>query len=394
MSSKKIGIILFPPKKRKKASVLVEFSVFLFDKIIERMSIKSVVHILLSLFIVSLIACTSEQRKSLEPIPVAIGTTNEIVVVADQAVWDGPVGDSVRYYFEAPYILLPQPEPMFDLRHFTMKELRQEPLRKQLRTYLLLGDLQDEDSVTSKEIRGDLRAENIRRAKEDASFSSTAGRNKWAQGQLLIYLFGYGQEALIDNVRKNFPIIAQKVNNFDIEQVDASAYVMGSNDVLTGKIREKLGFTINVPSDYKLAIEDGNFMWLRKETRQLSSNIMLYKIPYTDKAQLTKDGIKAIRNELGEKYITTDIEGAFMQINDEDLPLFVENVRVNGQFGIEARGIWDIENDFMGGPFLSYLILNPDTNELLFIDGFVHAPSKGKRDFMQQLAYVLKSVKF
>ena len=166
------------------------------------MTIKSFVTIFLGIILLGLWSCTVDQRKSLEPIPVAMGTTNEIVVVADQNVWDGPVGDSLRYYFEAPYLILPQPEPIFDLRHFTMEELREKPLRKQLRTYLLLGDLGDEDSTIGKVIRQDLRAENVRRAKDDQSFSSTAGRNKWAQGQLLVYLFGYGQEALLDNIRK------------------------------------------------------------------------------------------------------------------------------------------------------------------------------------------------
>ena len=358
------------------------------------MTIKSFVTILSGIILLSLLSCTADQRKSLEAVPVAIGTTNEIVVVADQNVWDGPVGDSLRYYFEAPYLILPQPEPIFDLRHFTMEELRQKPLRKQLRTYLLLGDLQDEDSTIGKVIRQDLRAENVRRAKDDQSFSSTAGRNKWAQGQLLVYLFGYGQEALLDNIRKNYPAIAQKVNSFDMEQVEATAYVMGRNDILGSDIREKMGFSLKIPHDYQLAIEDGDFFWLRKETRELSSNIMLYKVPYTDKSQLTREGIQAIRNELGQKYITTEIEGAYMQINDIDLPLFVENVKINGNFGVEARGIWDIKNDFMGGPFLSYLVLNPKTNELIFVDGFVHAPGKSKRDFMQQLAYVFKSLKF
>ncbi len=356
------------------------------------MTFRTIIYTCILSFLLS--SCSNEQLKSLEALPTAIGSTNEIVIVADQNVWDGPVGDSLRYYFESPYLILPQPEPIFDLRHFTMEELQKEPLRKQLRTYMLLGDLQDDSSVASNEIKQDLRSENIRRAKEDNTFSSTAGRNKWANGQLLVYLFGYGQEALINNIRKNYPVIAQKVKNFDRSQIEASAYAMGENAVNTNKLKTDLGFSLKMPRDFKIAIEDGNFQWYRKETRSASCNIMLYKIPYTDKAQLSKEGIKNIRNELGKNYITTDIEGAYMRINDVDLPMFVENIKLNGQFGIEARGIWDIENDFMGGPFISYIVLNPKTNELIFMDGFVHAPGKEKRDFMQQLEFIFKSLKF
>lgn len=340
-----------------------------------------------------LCSCTADQRRGLEATPRAIGKTNEIVIVADQALWDSPVGDSLRYYFEAPYLILPQPEPLFDLRHFTMEELHNEPLRKQLRTYLLLGDLKDEHSSTSKTMKTDLRTENVRRAVEDATFTSTAGRNKWAQGQMLVYLFGNGQEALINNIRKDFPIISRKIRDFDKKQIDASTYVMGRNNASTQKIKDQIGIQIKLPSDYQLAIHDENFMWLRKETRELSSNIMLYKVPYTDKKQLSRDGLKAVRNELGKKYITTDIKGAYMRINDEDLPLFVETVKLNGQFALEGRGIWDIVNDYMGGAFISYLVLNPKTNELIFIDGFVHAPGKDKRDYMQYLEHIFRSLR-
>ena len=54
----------------------------------------------------------------------------------------------------------------------------------------------------------------------------------------------------------------------------------------------------------------------------------------------------------------------------------------------------DIANDYMGGPFISYLIHNPKKNELLFIDGFMHAPGEEKRDHMQELEHIITSVTF
>jgi hypothetical protein len=48
----------------------------------------------------------------------------------------------------------------------------------------------------------------------------------------------------------------------------------------------------------------------------------------------------------------------------------------------------------MGGAFVSYLIHNPEKEELLFIDGFVYAPGKEKRNFMQQLEFIISTVEF
>ena len=83
-----------------------------------------------------------------------------------------------------------------------------------------------------------------------------------------------------------------------------------------------------------------------------------------------------------------------MRTNDVDLPMLTQYINLDGHYTLEARGIWDIVNDFMGGPFVSYLIHNADTNELLFIDCFVHAPGKKKRDQIQYLEYIIGSIKY
>jgi hypothetical protein len=81
-----------------------------------------------------------------------------------------------------------------------------------------------------------------------------------------------------------------------------------------------------------------------------------------------------------------------MRINDIDLPMFTKVTQVDNKYALEARGIWEIANDYMGGPFVSYLIHNPKQDELLFIDGFIHAPGEDKRNFMQYLEHILDTV--
>ena len=358
------------------------------------MALKNIIYNWLIFIVVAvlMVGCTADQRRNMEPNPMALGKTNEIVVVADKNLWESPVGDSLRYYLQAPYLILPQPEPTFDLRFFSVEDLNSEPLRRQLRTYLIIGDLKDEHSRASNLIKEDLRSENIRRAKTEPDFTSTAGRNKWAQGQLLVYLFGFGEQALIENIRKDYPAIMSKVHSFDKKQVDRTAYAMGTNEEANALLAKEMSINMKVPRSFSIALQDEDFIWLRKETREVSNNIMVYKVPYTDKSQLTKKGLKDIRNALGKKYITTEIEGAYMQINDVDLPMLVENIQVNGNFVAEARGIWEIVDDFMGGPFISYALLNEAKGEIIFMDGFIHAPGLNKRDNMQIIEHIFKSV--
>ncbi|MCO6477023.1 MAG: DUF4837 family protein [Phaeodactylibacter sp.] len=338
--------------------------------------------------------CSEEAQRGLRPIPTAFGNLNEIVVIMDADMWDGPVGDTLRYYYSSAYPLLPQPEPIFDLRHFTPQELNKDPLRKELRTYMLVGNLNDENSPATKMIVSDIGEEKARKAKEDEDYNSAIGRDKWAKGQLIIYQFGYSEDELMDILKENFPAIRKRVNAHDDKKVDAYVYLNGQNKRLEEEVKEDMGVSMRIPSDYFLAINDDEIIWVRRETDETSSSIILKKIPYTDRSQLSKENIIAIRDSIGRQYISSTLPGTYMQTNAIDLPVLTDVTKINGYYTLEARGIWEIVDDYMGGAFVSYLILNPNSNELLFVDGFLHAPGEDKRDLMQYIEHIIRTIKF
>ncbi len=356
----------------------------------------------LFLFTFCLYSCAADQSANITPTSTAIGKTNEIIIVCDQSHWEGPLGDSIRYHFESPYLILPQPEPVFDLRHFTPTELRNQPLRKKLRTYLLVANLDDENSETTKLMRKDISDEKVRKARENSSFNTMIGKNKWANGQVLVYLFGIGEEDLYKNIKSKFPAISERVRNFDEKQIEAAVYVFGENRDLSLKAEEEMSLDIKIPNEYVLAVEDlsnvvnkdtTSFIWMRKESEDVSSNIMLYSYPYKSEKQFSDEGIKEVRDLIGKKYISTTVEGSYMKINDVDLPMYAGETDVNGVYAWEVRGIWEMENDFMGGSFISFLLHHKDKGRLIMVDGFVYAPGKKKRDYMMQLEHVFRGIK-
>lgn len=347
-------------------------------------------------FTTILCSCAVDPDKgSWSSTPSAFGERNQVTVISDKHIWEGAVGDSMDYYFAAPYLVLPQPEPIFDLLHFTPQDLVYEPVKRELKLYLLVANMNDEESPTTKMIRDDIGSEKLREIKETTGFGNTVGRDKWATGQLLIYMFGFGEDKLIENIQKNGSSIISRINKEELKRIEATAYIGGENKLLENEVRDKFGVNLKIPVGYIKAIydEQDNFIWLRRDTRDANTNIFVHKIKYTNQGQLSRDTLKAIRNGLG-RYVSTDAENTYMRINDEDLPMFIEQKNINEYYALEARGIWDIANDFMGGPFISYLIHNPKKNELLFIDGFMHAPGEEKRDHMQELEHIITSVTF
>lgn len=339
-------------------------------------------------------SCSEDMRQGLRPVPTAYGKINQLVVVADQELWESRVGDSIRYYYGAAYPILPQPEPIFDIVHFTPFDMEAQLMKRELRTYLIVANLSDEESPTGQMIRQDLGTEKVRRSQEDESYNVTIGRDKWAKNQLLAYQFAWSEDKLIDNIKANFPAIYKRIEQRERDRIAATIFFQGENPKIQDEVRSKMGADIKIPSDYFVAISDDEVIWLRKETDDLSSNLLIHKLAYNSEQQLSKEGIKAIRDTLGRKYISSTLPNTYMRVNDIDLPMLTEVKTIHNQYALEARGIWEIENDFMGGAFVSYLIHNPSKNELLFIDGFVHAPGKEKRDFMEHLEYIMSTTEY
>ena len=341
--------------------------------------------------------CSNEPSKAYSPAKNrAMGKLNEVFFLGDEDLMQGIVGDTINYYFKAPYLILPQPEPLYDLRFQTPQSLQANKYLKEMAVYIIVADLDDEDSPTTQIVMNDITPARRMEIKQAGGYSVTVGRNKWAGGQMVIYILGYGENKLVDNVRNNFPKIAQKLNEEYRPTLEANAYQGGENESIGNRLEEKMGVKFKVPGDFVQAIydEDTQTMWLRREGKTESVNILIHKTKYTDESQLSREGLKKIRNEIGKKYISTTLDSTYMHINDVDLPMFVETITFDDYYTLEARGIWEIVNDFMAGPFMSYLIHNPNTNELLFVDGFVYAPGETKRDVMQELEVILASIDF
>lgn len=340
-----------------------------------------------------LTGCSESAQQNLRPKPVAYGDVNTIIVVADNATWEGAVGDTLNDYYSAAYLILPQPEPIFDLWHFTPEEYNSIPVRREGSDYLILANLGDQTSPAAKLVLNAIGEENARRAKEDPSYNTAIIQDKYAEGQLVVYQFAYSEDALIHNIVHNFPAIAKKFRDADAKRYEASVYLDGENRKAEGVIQDKLGIQMRIPKDYVVASTRDDVLWLRKETGKLSSNIMLKKLPYTDQSQLTKEGMKAVQDSIGRKYVSSQIANTYMRINDVDLPMFMDAKTIDNNYALEARGIWEMQNDYMGGPFISYLIHNPKKNELIYAMGFVYAPGEDKRNWMEYLEYILNTTK-
>lgn len=69
-------------------------------------------------------------------------------------------------------------------------------------------------------------------------------------------------------------------------------------------------------------------------------------------------------------------------------------MKISDRTWAELRGFWDVENDFMGGPFVSYSTLDEATGRVLTIDGYVYSPKLDKRNFMREVEHLVYMIDF
>ena len=352
-------------------------------------------HLFLSFFLGGFFLLNSCQSKvpGLVSKPLAMGKINGMTLVVDDTTSSRKLVDTFETIFEAPYPVLPAVEPIFDVKVISYQELLGIKYMNERRTFLLVANLSDTASQVTKMVRADLGDEKIKRAKSDTSFNLTFGLDKWAKGQLIIYVFGKDQKSIENALTMRFNTIAQKINAHDYENLKSSVFGNdGENTEMESVILEKFGFNIQIPKLYVKAIEEDNFLWLRYDNKIVNQSIVIQKFPYKNESQWSVDSLIALRNRYGKKYITTGQPNAYMTTNTKDLPTLDYTYTHNGIFMREIRGIWETENDFMGGPYVSYAVYNKPKGELIFIDTFVYAPGEDKRDLVQKLDCIVKTL--
>ena len=159
-------------------------------------------------------------------------------------------------------------------------------------------------------------------------------------------------------------------------------------------IKEKLGLTIQFASIYRIAKETDNFFWIRKDITTGTNNLMIYELPYdaiTRNDSVVNQIIK-IRDSIGKEHIEGPVEGSYLITENAYTPFHGETI-IDNKPTLETKGIWDVKNAFMGGPFINYAIEDKINKRWVVIEGFAFAPSVEKRNYMLELEAIIKSAK-
>ena len=101
------------------------------------------------------------------------------------------------------------------------------------------------------------------------------------------------------------------------------------------------------------------------------------------------------RNTLTLEHIPGPSPISFMKVAMEfNPPIFDTITDFPGGYAVETRGLWEVENDFMGGPFINYTFVDKANNKVITLDGYVYNPNEDKKNYLRQLEAIFFAAKF
>lgn len=325
-----------------------------------------------SLFVLSIIglsACSSDPKKDSGK-PDSTGGPNEMLVITqNEQQWKGEMGDSIRAAFAVNMPVLPIPEPEFNLVNINQISL-DKPMFKRHHN-LFIVDIDKKYTSPYVEVRKDL----------------------WAQPQIVIKVNAPSHEAFLkifdEDKRKDLELYRENERKRIIKSY-ASKF---KNVNIERQLQKNFHIDMNVPRGYQMAVLENNFAWIRKETTTNSMSILIYTEPYKDTTAFNPAKIRQNRNLLTKVKVPGPTDGSYQKIADDYFPTQSRHINFNGLYATEIRGLWDLESDFMGGPFLSYTFVDEARNTVITVDGFLYAPKQDKAVMLRELEAILWSTK-
>lgn len=160
------------------------------------------------------------------------------------------------------------------------------------------------------------------------------------------------------------------------------------------KLMDKEGYAFRRPEIYEKYIENNHFYGISHMVADKHVGVYTYTQPFTGDKQFTKDYILHLRDSMLKIYIKgperPDGVDTYMQTAyDGDIPVVSREVEINGHYAIETMGWWDMENDFMGGPFLSYTVYSEKLGKVITMEGNVFAPNRSKRRLLREAELIM-----
>ena len=305
--------------------------------------------------------CSCKNTKAL--LPNVSGKAGEIIVVIEKADWEGNLGTQVRELLACDCPFLAQKEPLCSLVNVPPGGFGDLFKVHRNIVYFSINPQVDSSAVL---YRNDVWASPQCMVQVNAPTAEKAGELLNDNGKNIV---GFIEQAERDRVIRN---------SIRYEERE-----------IAPKVAEVFGGSPHFPSGYKLKKLTSDFGWIADEKQYTIQGVFIYKYPVNGN-DLTLNKIISKRNAVLKDNVPGMFENTWMTTGTF-MPPALEFIRFRGRDFAQVRGLWEVENDYMGGPFVSHSFYSPDGSEIICAEAFVYAPKYDKRQYLRQVESILFS---
>ncbi len=323
---------------------------YILPSIIGRGGWKSILLLLLPLLFIS---CRKEMV-----IPRASGRPYEVMVVMNDQEWQAKQGRALFAVLDTDIPGLPQPERSFHISQVDPKRFDQ--ILNIFRNIIIVDINKQIYSKTSMKFT----------------------RDKYAMEQIVLTIQSPSPDEFADFCFDH----GQDIIDF-LTKMEMNRLIKELKDKYSKKTaelaKEIFDCEFHAPEEIKSYKKGENFFWTSSNGASGMVNICMYSYPYEGPQTFNKQYVLAKRDSV----MAVNIPGTLpsMHMATDTLCTFVKPIVVHNQYALEARGLWYMENDGMGGPFVSHSRVDTTRNLVIVVEGFVFAPEKMKRGLMRRL---------
>ncbi len=295
------------------------------------------------------------------------GKAGDVVVVIGKETWKGQPGSLIREIMAQSVSSLPQDEPMFKLI-----DVPPDAFIKLFKTNRNVLTVKISSTFTESKVE----------------FAT----DTWAYPQAVINIQAESPERFEEVFKANSDKILGYFLKAEKERLK-KIYLDSHEKATYNTLLEDFKIKLYVPTGFKMVKKDSDFVWLRYDTPLITQNVVIYSYPYDSDSTFTEKFQLGKRNLYMKKHIPGPTTGSYMT-SEMELPFDFNILKYNGNYASELRGLWKVENDFMGGPFVSLSVLDASRRRVITVEGNVYAPKNDKRNYLRQVEAMVYSLEF
>ncbi len=324
------------------------------------------------------IGCEGDYRQ------MAVGANAEILVVMDSTkAAQSATALAIRETYGAPLMTIPRRSAQYDLRFRLLNTNRQLENIQQHRNIIFAATL-DEDSNVGQYVRAIL-SEAVKDRIRSGDLLQIPLRDRWAQDQWVMIYVGNDDETLAQHIRKNAGKSIKELHELEMPRWRRYIYRRAEQVQLAQNIMDAYGWSFRIQHDYRLGVDTLNFVTLRRFTHDNDRWIWVWwQDDVASIDHIDKEWINTTRDSLNQHYMRGSRDSSFVTTEYREPMSFRDDLVINGKQTFETLGLWRMEFDLMGGPFVNYVMYDEQHQRLYMMEYGQFAPRWNKRNFVYQ----------